>query len=51
LYTAFPALEIVFVGVSGLQTERRKGWLVELARELGAPCRFVDEVPRDELGA
>jgi glycogen(starch) synthase len=47
-----PGLEIVFVGRSNLRNGGSyKDWLVKLARELHAPCRFVDEVPRRELGA
>jgi glycogen synthase len=47
-----PGLEIVFVGRSGLRNGASyRDWLMKLARELGAPCRFVDEVPRQELGA
>jgi glycosyltransferase involved in cell wall biosynthesis len=47
-----PGLEIVFVGRSNLRNGGSyKDWLVNLARELDAPCRFVEEVPRLELGA
>jgi len=47
-----PGLEIIFVGRSGLRNGASyRDWLVKLARELGAPCRFVDEVPQQELGA
>jgi glycosyltransferase involved in cell wall biosynthesis len=47
-----PGLEIVFVGRSNLRNGGSyKDWLVKLAREHHAPCRFVDEVPRHELGA
>jgi glycogen synthase len=47
-----PDLEVVFVGVSGLRNGGEyKEWLVELAHELSAPCRFVEQVPRNELGA
>lgn len=28
-----------------------KSWLMRLARELNAPCRFIDGVPRHEVGA
>lgn len=43
-------LEVVFVGRSSLRNGGSyKAWLVELAAELGAPCRFVEEVPRAEL--
>jgi glycogen(starch) synthase len=43
-------LEVVFVGSSSLRdgSSYRK-WLTEQARRLGAPCRFLDEVPREEL--
>jgi glycogen(starch) synthase len=47
-----PGLEIVFVGRSGLRNGASyKDWLVTLARSLHAPCCFVDEIPRHELGA
>jgi glycogen(starch) synthase len=47
-----PELEIVFVGRSGLHNGGEyKDWLQELAEHLGAPCRFVDQVRRDELPA
>jgi glycogen synthase len=46
-----PGLEIVFVGRSNLRNGGSyKDWLVTLTHELRAPCRFVDEVPREELG-
>lgn len=44
--------EAIFVGRSSLHDGGSyRDWLVELARRLGAPCRFVDEVRRDELAA
>lgn len=45
-----PELEVVFVGSSSLRdgASYRK-WLVEQVRRLGARCRFVDEVAREEL--
>jgi hypothetical protein len=47
-----PRFEIIFVGRSGLHNGASyKDWLMKLARELRAPCRFVDEVPRQEIGA
>lgn len=44
-------LEVVFVGRSN---GRRAGqpyrrWVADRARRIGAPCRFVGSVPRDEL--
>ena len=43
-------LEVVFVGRSSLRDGAPYGdWLRDQARRLGAPCRFVDEVPREEL--
>jgi glycogen(starch) synthase len=51
LSPALPDLEVVFVGRSGLRNGGEyKEWLVELAHELSAPCRFVEQVPRNELG-
>jgi glycosyltransferase involved in cell wall biosynthesis len=45
-----PQLEVVFVGRSGLRNGGSyREWLIGLADELGAPCRFVDQVPRHEL--
>jgi glycogen synthase len=45
-------LDVVFVGRSGLRNGGEyKDWLVDLARELSAPCRFVDQIDRSELGA
>jgi glycosyltransferase involved in cell wall biosynthesis len=44
-------LEVVFVGLSSIHYgESYRDWLVGLAESLRAPCRFVDAVPRDELG-
>jgi len=44
-------LEVVFVGLSSFHYgESYRDWLVGLAESLRAPCRFVDAVPRDELG-
>jgi glycogen(starch) synthase len=52
LSPALPDLEVVFVGRSGLRNGGDyKEWLIELAHELSAPCRFVEQVPRNELGA
>ena len=43
-------LEVVFVGRSSLRDGAPYGeWLRDQARRLEAPCRFVDEVPREEL--
>jgi glycogen synthase len=51
LSSAVPDLEVIFVGRSGLRDGGEyKEWLVELARTLAAPCHFVDQVPRGELG-
>lgn len=45
-----PEIEVVFIGRSDLlDGGSYKDWLVDLVGELAAPCRFVDEVPRDEL--
>ena len=45
-----PRLEVVFIGRSGLRNGGSyREWLIGLADELSAPCRFVDEVPRHEL--
>jgi glycogen synthase len=45
-----PELEVVFVGRSELRDGGSyKDWLAELAERLEAPCRFVDQVGRDEL--
>jgi glycogen(starch) synthase len=45
-----PGLEVVFVGRSSLRNGAPYGdWLRDQARRLGAPCRFVEEVPREEL--
>jgi glycosyltransferase involved in cell wall biosynthesis len=43
-------LEVVFVGRSSLRDGASyRDWLTEQARRLGARCRFVDEVAREEL--
>jgi glycosyltransferase involved in cell wall biosynthesis len=43
-------IEVVFIGRSSLHDGRPyRAWLGELADRLAAPCRFVDEVRRDEL--
>jgi glycogen synthase len=43
-------LEVVFVGRSSLREGASyRDWLTEQARRLGARCRFVDEVAREEL--
>jgi glycogen synthase len=45
-----PELEVVFVGRSGLHNGAEyKDWLLELAEDLGAPCRFIEQVRHDEL--
>jgi glycosyltransferase involved in cell wall biosynthesis len=45
-----PELDVVFIGRSELRDGGSyKDWLATLVRRLGAPCRFVDEVPRHEL--
>jgi glycogen synthase len=45
-----PELEVTFIGRDG---SRNGGsytdWVVNLAHELSVPCRFVEEVPRQEL--
>ena len=47
-----PGVEVVFVGRSGLHDGRSyRDWLIELTRRLGAPCRFVEEVRRDDLAS
>jgi glycosyltransferase involved in cell wall biosynthesis len=47
-----PGLEIVLVGRPSLRNGGSyKDWLMNVICELGAPCRLVDEVPRQELGA
>lgn len=50
LSPVIPGLDVVFIGGSlardgGAYRDR----LVELASGLGAPCRFIDQIPRDEL--
>jgi glycosyltransferase involved in cell wall biosynthesis len=43
-------LEVVFVGSSSLRDGASyRDWLTEQVRRLGARCRFVDEVAREEL--
>jgi glycosyltransferase involved in cell wall biosynthesis len=43
-------LEVVFVGRSSLRDGASyREWLTEQVRSLGAPCRFLGEVPREEL--
>ena len=44
-------LEVVFVGGSNYNRDGKPyaEWTAALARELGAPCRFVDFVPRTDL--
>jgi glycogen synthase len=45
-----PELEVTFVGRSGLRNGGSyKDWVVNLAHELSVSCRFVEEVPRNEL--
>jgi glycogen(starch) synthase len=47
-----PNLEAVFVGRSSLHHEESyRDWLDGLARALGAPCRFVDEIRREDLAS
>jgi glycosyltransferase involved in cell wall biosynthesis len=43
-------LEVVFVGHGGRPNEYRDR-LVDLARQTGAPCRFEDQIPDEELMA
>jgi glycogen synthase len=51
LTSAVPDLEVVFIGRSGLRDGGEyKKWLVQLAHSLAAPCRFVEQIPRSELG-
>jgi glycosyltransferase involved in cell wall biosynthesis len=43
-------LEVLFVGLSSLHGgEPYRAWLERLAGRLDAPCRFVDQVPREDL--
>jgi glycosyltransferase involved in cell wall biosynthesis len=46
-----PGLQAIFLGRSNDMRDGRhyRDWVRELASELGAPCRFLDEVPREEL--
>ena len=51
LAATVPGLEVVFVGRSSGEREglRYIQWLEDRARRNGAPCRFVEFVPRGEL--
>jgi glycogen synthase len=44
-------VEVVFVGRSSGEREgvQYREWVARLASQLGAPCRFVDQVPRRDL--
>jgi glycogen(starch) synthase len=44
-------LEVLFVGGSNYERDGKpyRDWTEALARELGAPCRFLNPVPRTEL--
>jgi glycosyltransferase involved in cell wall biosynthesis len=44
-------IEVVFVGRSSGERDglQYRDWVRKLATQLGAPCRFVDQVPRSEL--
>lgn len=45
-----PDVEAVFVGRPSLKNGRSyRSWLEDVVRELDAPCRFVEEVPREDL--
>jgi glycosyltransferase involved in cell wall biosynthesis len=46
-----PGLEVIFVGRSNGQREGQPylRWVEERARRIGAPCRFVESVPRAGL--
>jgi glycogen(starch) synthase len=45
-----PDLEVTFVGSSSLRNGGSyRDWVVNLAHELSVTCRFVEEVPRNEL--
>jgi glycogen synthase len=46
-------LEVVFLGGSNYTREGKayREWSAALARDLGAPCRFVEAVPRADLPA
>jgi glycogen synthase len=45
------AVEVVFIGRSSGEREglQYRDWIRKLVAETGAPCRFVDQVPRSEL--
>jgi glycogen synthase len=50
LVNDIPDLEVVFVGRSSPRDGgSHREWLVGLAAQLGAPCRFVDQVARESL--
>jgi glycogen synthase len=51
LAPTIPGLEVVFVGRSSGTREGRsyRAWLEDRARREGAPCRFVEYVPRGDL--
>ena len=50
LSSQVPELEVTFVGSDGLRNGGSyRDWVVNLARELSVRCRFVEEVPRQEL--
>jgi glycosyltransferase involved in cell wall biosynthesis len=44
-------VEVVFVGRSSGEREglQYREWIARLASQLGAPCRFMDQVPRRDL--
>jgi glycogen(starch) synthase len=44
-------VEVVFIGRSSGQRDGMayRDWVQKLAAEVGAPCRFVEQVPRSEL--
>jgi glycogen synthase len=45
-----PDVEAVFVGRPSLRNGRSyRSWLEDVARDADAPCRFIEEVPREEL--
>jgi glycogen(starch) synthase len=46
-----PGVEVVFVGRSSGDREGMpyRDWVAKLAADLGAPCRFVEQVPRSGL--
>jgi glycogen synthase len=50
LQSEVEGLEVVFVGLSSLHGgEPYRKWLERLVERLDAPCRFVDQVPREDL--